>query len=292
MCAARSERAVVWERGALPRERPFVVHDLRLDPPASGEGAGRREPDSASIYDSSVAELTLFLDDGGVMNDNALRAPEWQRLVGEFFAPRLGGEPAAWAEANWATFDAAIEHSAAELRAAADFIEGWEAYEYAWLSGMCDRVGVATPPRGEAAALAREASIFITQRVRSAFPGAVEVVTELSRDGYTLHTASNEVSWELDGYLTGVGVRDRFGTLFGPDLVGAMKPSPAHYERALAIAEVEPASALVIDDSAEHLAAARDVGARTVLVGAEPASASGQTIEALAELPGLLRALR
>jgi hypothetical protein len=38
----------------------------------------------------------VFLDDGGVLNDNERRAPEWRRLLGEFFAPRLGGTPEAW----------------------------------------------------------------------------------------------------------------------------------------------------------------------------------------------------
>ena len=43
---------------------------------------------------------SIFLDDGGVMNDNALRGAQWQRLVGEFLAPRLGGDPEARAQAN------------------------------------------------------------------------------------------------------------------------------------------------------------------------------------------------
>ena len=43
---------------------------------------------------------TIFLDDGGVMNDNTLRGPQWQRLVGEYLSPRLGGSLQAWAEAN------------------------------------------------------------------------------------------------------------------------------------------------------------------------------------------------
>lgn len=47
-----------------------------------------------------VAKPVILLDDGGVMNDNRLRGEQWQRLVGEFFAPQLGGESAAWAEAN------------------------------------------------------------------------------------------------------------------------------------------------------------------------------------------------
>lgn len=35
----------------------------------------------------------LSLDDGGVMNDNARRAPQWRRLVGDFLIPRPGGRP-------------------------------------------------------------------------------------------------------------------------------------------------------------------------------------------------------
>ncbi len=37
-----------------------------------------------------AAKPVILLDDGGVMNDNRLRGEQWQRLVGEFFAPRLG----------------------------------------------------------------------------------------------------------------------------------------------------------------------------------------------------------
>ena len=58
-----------------------------------------------------------------------------------------------------------------------------------------------------------------------------------------------------------MGIRDRFGILFGADLVNAMKPARAYYERAFALAEVDPARVLVLDT-------ARKVGARTVLVGA------------------------
>ena len=233
----------------------------------------------------------IFLDDGGVMNDNTLRGPEWQRLVGEFFAPRLGGEPGAWAEANGATFGELFERYSRTLPAAPDFLQGWEGYERAWLAVMCEHVGVSEPPPTKAAALAREASLYITPRVRAAFPGAPEAVVELSRTGYTLHTASNEVSWEVDGYLTGMSIRDHFGLLFGPDRVQAMKPKQTYYERAFVLAGVEPAAAVVVDDSAENLAAARAAGARTVLVSPEAATGEPLSLSALAELPRLLRAI-
>ena len=34
------------------------------------------------------------------MNDSRRRSVQWQRLVGEFFAPRLGGTAEAWAAAK------------------------------------------------------------------------------------------------------------------------------------------------------------------------------------------------
>ena len=42
----------------------------------------------------------LFIDDGGVLNDNERRGAEWRRLIGEYLSPRLGGEPPVWGEAN------------------------------------------------------------------------------------------------------------------------------------------------------------------------------------------------
>lgn len=75
-----------------------------------------------------VERPVLFLDDGGVMHDNALRGPQWQRLVAAFFAPILGGETRAWSAANhqvaspmlqpanWQARLAAAPHYAAFLR--------------------------------------------------------------------------------------------------------------------------------------------------------------------------------
>jgi hypothetical protein len=54
----------------------------------------------------------LFLDDGGVMNDNRLRGPQWQRLVAEFFVPRLGGTQEAWSEANRIVISRLLEPAA------------------------------------------------------------------------------------------------------------------------------------------------------------------------------------
>ena len=237
-----------------------------------------------------MPDYTLFIDDGGVLSDNSRRAPEWRRLIAEFFPPRLGGEPEAWAEANRATWrQVAAAHQPA-MAVEGHYAEGLEVYEGAWLVAMCEHVGVAAPAGDACAALAREASLYIMRRVRAAFPGAAGAVASLSDAGYTLHTASNQASWELDAYLARMGVVDRFGFLFGADLVDCMKPNPRYYERAFALAGVDPSHALVLDDTPEYLDAARAVGARTILVDVGGSVHGHPAIPSLAALPTFLEA--
>jgi phosphoglycolate phosphatase-like HAD superfamily hydrolase len=126
---------------------------------------------------------TIFLDDGGVMNDNALRGPEWQRLVGEY------------------------------------------------------------------------------------------------------------LSQVLEGYLEGMGVRDLFRTLYGPDLVNTAKQVPEYHSRIFEDAGVEPGVAVVVDDSPLAIAWAREAGAMGVLVSAE-GEGTGPVIPSLAVLPAFLASLR
>ncbi len=238
-----------------------------------------------------MPDLTLFIDDGGVLNDNSRRGPEFQRLIAEFFPPRLGGTPQAWAEANRATFRRVIAEHEAVITAPDAYLHGYETYERAWLTAMCQHVGV-TPPEGDACgALAREAMLFITRRARAAFPGAAETVAAMASAGYTLHTASNQASWEMEGYLSGMGILDHFGILFGADLVNAMKPTLEYYERVFARAGVDPSRALVLDDTPDYLDTAREVGARTILVGASEAPPGHLAIPSLAALPPLLETL-
>ena len=56
------------------------------------------------LKNSTAWPLELFLDDGGVLNDNSLRGPEWLRLIGEFMPARLGGTAEQWASANRVVF--------------------------------------------------------------------------------------------------------------------------------------------------------------------------------------------
>ncbi len=242
-----------------------------------------------------AARLMVFLDDGGVMNDNNERGLQWQRLVSEFFVPLLGGPAEAWSRANRVITDRLFEPAAWQRRvqAAADYNSFDRAYQIEWLRGMCELAGIGTPPEEECLRLARRAAAFITRRVQAALPGVVDAIRALHRQGYPLHTPSGEPSLELDGYLQAMEVRDCFGRLYGPDLIDTLKEGPEYYERIFADLGIAPADALVVDDSPRAIGWAAQVGARAVLVGdsLRPHTGTAFQIGSLVELPALLQRL-
>lgn len=240
-----------------------------------------------------MAHWAVFLDDGGVMNDNRLRAPQWQREVAAFLAPRLGGPLAAWGAANYAVMEDLLAPARwhARLEAAPSYAAFERAYQLDWLAGMCARVGVPMPSETEALALAREATAVVIPRVQAAFPGAVAAIRTLHAAGHALYTASGESSADLAGYLTGMGVRDSFRRLYGPDLIDTFKNGTEFYSRLLADAGVAPVAALVADDNLHALGWAAAIGARTVLVGGPAPAAPHLHISSLAELPAFLAGL-
>ena len=242
------------------------------------------------------ARPIIFLDDGGVMNDNNVRALQWQRLVGEYFVPLLGGSSEAWSRANRLVTDRLFEPDAwrRRVQAAADYRSFDRDYQVEWLQGMCALAGIETPPEEECLHLARRAAAFITRRVQAAFPGVGDTIRAVHRQGYRLHTASGEFSLDLGGYLQAMGVRDCFGRLYGPDLIETLKEGPEYYERIFADLGIAAADALVVDDSPRATRWAAQVGARTVLVGDSSPLRTGATVQIgnLVELPATLQQLR
>jgi HAD superfamily hydrolase (TIGR01509 family) len=234
---------------------------------------------------------TIFLDDGGVLNDNAVRAIQWQHLIGEFFVPVLGGDREAWARANYAVISGIFEPSnwRARLRASPDYTAFTRRYRLDWLASMCELVGVPMPPEHEALVLAERAERWIVPQVDAAVPGATETVRLLHDSGYRLFTASGASSRDLDEYLRGMGARECFERLYGPDLIETFKEGPEFFARVFADAGVPAEDSLVVDDSPLALGWAAEVGATTVLVGDGADSSVGALqIRSLRDLPNLL----
>ena len=207
----------------------------------------------------------VFLDDGGVMSDNELRGAQFRRLLGELFAPRLGGSVDTWADANRIVFAAQWERwmafRASGVRAVGDW---WLRDSRRWLTEMCDLVGVAPP--AELDEMVEASQRYVVPRVRAAFPETVETIRALARV-VRLETASGQSTRMLDETLRGLDVRELFGRrLYGPDLLGEDKTGPHFFAAILADAGVDAADGLVVDDSAEALDWARAAGLRTALM--------------------------
>jgi HAD superfamily hydrolase (TIGR01509 family) len=229
------------------------------------------------------------------MNDNTLRGQQWQRLLGEFYAPILGGTPERWGEAN-RIVSARLWGDGSSLPVSDQFDAAYEefdrAFQLAWLRDMCEEAGVPAPAEAVCLDLVRRADAYVTRRVQAAYPGAVDAIRALHEEGYHLHTASGESSTELDGYLTGMGVRHCFDRLYGADLVRALKTGPTYYSRVFSDAAVNPADALVVDDKPSVLAWAAQLGARTALVGTTNGDFVPELrVASLADLPEAIDAL-
>ena len=211
---------------------------------------------------------TVFLDDGGVLNDNSLRAPQWQRLVGEFLAPSLGGQPEAWGAANPAVFRSLWQGDfGPDAGQKFGSHRAWsKAYYEAWLVGMCKAADVPVPPAHHVQRIARDADDYITRRVSSAISGSAGAVRKLAGRGLVLHMGSGGDSRQLANYPEGMGIRDCFHTLYGADLVDMPKDRPEYHRRVLEDSGVDPERALFIDDSPAPLEWAASVGAKTALI--------------------------
>ena len=243
-----------------------------------------------------IAVVThIFLDDGGVLNDNERRGAEWRRLIGEYLSPRLGGEPLAWGEANAIVFNQQWERfqTWSGLHSLDDeFVDFFSSGEESsrWLREMCEHVGVSTPD--DCYEISTATSRYVRKRVRAGYEDAAPGVRTLFEAGYTLATASGETSEMLDRYLVALGIRDCFaGRLYGRDLVRAHKAGPVYYERILADSGLSPASTLVVDDNANSIAWAAQAGMQTVHMcrQGEPAPAAGHVVGGMLKLVDLLK---
>jgi beta-phosphoglucomutase-like phosphatase (HAD superfamily) len=218
------------------------------------------------LRDQEHSIHAVFVDDGGVLNDNSLRAPEYLRLIGEFMSRRLGGSAEQWADANREVFPPLWSDLQSRIMDFANHREYQREYELLWIDSMCSLVGTRTPPEDIATSIVREAYIYVSKHARAEIEGAADSILKLFRAGYSLYSASGTPSWELKEIFKRMGIRDAFSDLFGPDLVDHVKYGAEFYDRIFKQANVSPSECIVIESSKEACGWAGEAGALAIWV--------------------------
>jgi len=208
----------------------------------------------------------IFFDDGGVLNDNNLRLLQWQKLVYDFFGSKYGKSKDEWAKANDYAFKRYLDdyYKTIESKVNIDYKELAGVLETNWIKDMFEYLDITEQLPDNPLEVAREAVYWITQRVDSAIPGIIEVVKKLANKGYKLYTASAENSWELKGYLKGMGIDHLFIEFYGLDVVNRAKKDVGFYNRMFEHAGVDSKRSIIIDDRPNKLSYAERTGATVI----------------------------
>ena len=230
----------------------------------------------------------VFLDDGGVLNDNERRAPEWRRLLGEYFAPRFGGTPEAWGDANAVVFGGIWADWERAKAGNAELGPDWFArQDHRWLTGMFDHVGVPWPADIEGEL--RGSRGHVMAHIDCAYPDAAPAMRAMKAKGLMLHLASGGTSHELEPYMRRMGVWELIDRPYGVDLIGTSKTSRRYYERIAEDSGVAPADAIVVDSHPEPLEWADAVGFHAVHLDRLATGSRFTRIATLDQLVPLLR---
>ncbi|WP_411889974.1 HAD-IA family hydrolase [Yoonia sp. SDW83-1] len=122
------------------------------------------------------------------------------------------------------------------------------------------------------------------------YPGAMEAVALLKRDGYAVGIATNKPEGLAEMLLRSLGVRTDFASLIGADTLPVRKPDPEHHFEAVRRAGGDPRRSLLVGDTATDRDTSRNAGVPSVLVTFGPgredvlALESDATIDSYGEL--------
>jgi HAD superfamily hydrolase (TIGR01509 family) len=240
----------------------------------------------------------VFLDFEGTLNDTRGTG----RLYAGSFIARMSREysvaPEAWGGAL-AHAMSEIQRLQAEAAAAADQWRGYTEYRSreltTWLQVLMRRAGLEPPDDDQALALARRLEEEIPLQM-APIPGALEVISALSDEGWPLFISSGAPSGYTRRCLEAAGVAGRFKQVYGPDVVDTLKLAPEYFTRAFTNAGLKPRECIVVDDSEGPLAWAMEAGAGAVVAVGEAAlgQAPAQAVKVrnLGDLPRVLRLLK
>ncbi|MCE7734493.1 MAG: HAD family hydrolase [Candidatus Heimdallarchaeota archaeon] len=245
------------------------------------------------------SEYVLFFDDGGVINDNEARAPQWQKLIAEYFIPKYGGTFQQWKDANLKVLFKEIEFFANLLinNIYFDFSKYLDDSDERWIALMFENLEIPVPDRNECIKLARAAYSWIIPQVKSAYDGMNELIIKLSYH-FDLYTSSGTDYSTLKAYYKSQGIDHCFKKLYGSDLVGVFKSHPDYFNRVFKDSGVDPNNAIIIDDKEKVLDLVDGFGAKclvsnlsgaTIITGNYPVfNNPNELIKLISEITGVM----
>ena len=111
------------------------------------------------------------------------------------------------------------------------------------------------------------------------YPGVEAALTRLDAAGWVLGVCTNKPEGLAEDLLQRLGVRSRFGALFGADTLPVRKPDPAHLWATIEALGVARDRAVLIGDTITDRNAARNAGVPCVLVQFGPSGDAVATLE-------------
>ncbi|KAF9102863.1 hypothetical protein BGX27_010837 [Mortierella sp. AM989] len=203
-------------------------------------------PNPTSNFPSGRLPRAIFLDSGGVINDNSRRAPQWVQFM-EQYMPKtiLGGPGHMWGRSN-AILSERLFNSTERpngweqlMVESKDFVDFDRRYYQYWIHNSValmnqflkeeyeqeikeskveknngeERIEpklvqlVLPEAEEEQYKVARDAHLHCTSLVRADYPGAVEAILKLKfEQGFEMYTSSGETSQELELTFRTLGI--------------------------------------------------------------------------------------
>jgi len=220
-----------------------------------------------AVHDTGT--MCVFVDDGGVLNDNRIRATEYEKHIGKFLGDHWGIDSTACARANRLTFANLWSKVNAKIHTFNTYDDFIQEYYCDWTKEMRLQLGLLPVTSSEAFQTTRKAYVYAGSMCESAFPRLVDDISSIKSLGIRLYTASGTPSWELEAILMASKIQNYFEDIFGPDLIGEPKRSSEFYRRIFDSVGISPSSAVVIESDKDACAWASEAGAIVFLMGRE-----------------------
>ncbi|MHA2288627.1 MAG: HAD hydrolase-like protein [Promethearchaeota archaeon] len=208
--------------------------------------------------------VTVFFDDGGVLNDNSVRGKQWEKFVGEYYSSRFGGELEVWGEANGKIISSFFDMLMVGKDKFGDYQTFYTNFKKHMVLEMFNEAGKILPKNTNPVEVFNSTREYVIPKVQSAIPGVIDSIKRLSSKDFILYTAAGAVSIEMKLYLEGMGVKQHFKEFYGPDLINAWKINSEYYDAIFKHSKVDRAKAIIIEDNPQFLNDALEVGANVI----------------------------